>query len=194
MKAKHLLFPLAAIIIFVSCREYEAEDKGPFMQVGAYYCVTVRETQNTCSEPRDLPSPIIVLYIQVVATNGEPTKKITFQGGELVFPAELNSDGYLRAYVDNYEYDENIDKITYTGKFTGTNDVANYHETVGQDEGEPCASAGMPCHLRIEYKNGACLKEAKGYNVISLWGTRLAPGGACPAQLLDNEVRFSALP
>ena len=194
MKAGHLLFPLAAIIFFESCRANEDEDNGPFPHVGAYYCVKVREIQNTCSEPRDLPSPIAVLYRQVIATNGEPTQRITFQGGGLEFPAELDSDGRLRAYVGNYAYDENIDKITYTGKFTGTNGLINYHETIGQDEDEPCISAGVPCHLRIEYKNGACLGESNGYNVVSLWGPRIAPEGGCPAQLLDDEVRFSALP
>lgn len=194
MKARHLLFPLAAIFIFVSCRgnENENEDNGPFPHVGAYYCVEVRETQNTCSEPRDLPSPIMVLYRQVIATNGEPTSRVTFIGGGLEFPADLDSDGYLTAY--SHVFDENIDFVTYSGKFTGTNGLVNYHETAGQDEDEPCSSAAMPCHLRIQYENGACLEEAAGYNVIALWGPRIATDGGCPIQFMDNEARFSVLP
>lgn len=193
-----LLGCLGLFLFTLACESREEKYSGPYMRVGNYYCMDVREIVNTCScdGPRNLPSPEMMLYRQVITTSGEGTSEITVIGGGLEFPARLVSESNLESYVGYYPYDQSIDVITYRGIFTGTSGMANYHETDGPTDPESsCGSTSTPCHLRLKYKNGACCGGREGYNVITLSGAVSTAGEPCfSGDSADSAHHFAVWP
>jgi hypothetical protein len=193
-----LLGCLVVFLFMLACESREEEYSGPYMRVGNYYCMDVHEIVNTCScdGPRNLPSPERMLYRQVITTSGEGASEITVIGGGLEFPARLGASGNLESHIEQYPYDQSIDAITYRGLFTGTSGVAEYHETMGPvDPESSCGSISTPCHLRLQYENGACCGGGGGYNVITLSGAVSTAGEPCfGGNFADNARSFVVWP
>lgn len=132
-----------------------------YMDVGGTYALETEEIENTCrcDGPRDLPQTIVVFDQNVDAT-GAPTGQVYFSGGGLHFGGTNGADTLDKNgnfTVSNLPYSSSI-TLNYTGAFSGENDIASNHETVG------------PIHLRLDYANGCC--NGAGYNIITMSGPK----------------------
>ncbi len=194
------VFVLCALLGFLGCGK-DDEGRKTYPQVGGGYCSTVTEPINTCTcgGPRTFNRKIIMNYLQGNDDEGEYAGDVEIIGGGHGFTGFMDTDGYIFTRIEDYEVaDPRIDRVTYSGVFTGTSenaDFAVHHETVGPDVGEPCE--GKDCHFRMDYHVGACCKGADGYNVIALSGERIystEESVECVTSALTDSYSFTAEP